>query len=233
MSPRPRVGTVFFDLFGTLLDLVPLAAACDAVAPGAGDRLAATWRARQLEFSWLRTSMGSDAFVDFDQVTTDALRAALDELREDGVEVHAAADDRLLDAFAQLPLSQNSLDAIHALRGAGLRTGVLTNGARGTLERVLVQTGLSELIDFALSADSVRVFKPHPAVYRLATEASGLPASRVALVTANGWDAAGAGAFGLRAVWLRPTSGARFPRIGAPQPTVADWASLAATLLGV
>jgi len=233
VSAPGRVGAVFFDLFGTLLELAPLATMCDAVAPGAGDRLAATWRARQLEFSWLRTATGSESFVDFDQVTTDALHATLDELRDAGVEVQGAAAERLRDAFAQLPLNPNSLDAIHALRGAGLRTGVLTNGTRGTLERVLARTGLSDLMDFALSADAVRVFKPHPAVYRLATDATSLPPAGIALVTANGWDAAGAGAFGLQAVWLRPTSGARFPRIGAPQPTVADWASLAATLLGV
>ena len=53
------VDAVFFDLFGTLLDLGALVDDCETAAPGRGRELAARWRARQLEFSWLRTTMGT------------------------------------------------------------------------------------------------------------------------------------------------------------------------------
>ena len=77
-SPGRPVDAVFFDLFGTLLSLRPLDDACDRLAPGRGAEIAARWRARQLEASWLRTAM--DRWVDFDAVTLDPLRAVLDEL---------------------------------------------------------------------------------------------------------------------------------------------------------
>jgi HAD superfamily hydrolase (TIGR01493 family) len=68
------VDAVFFDLFGTLLDLGGLVEDCETAASGRGRELAARWRVRQLEFSWLRTTMGT--FVDFDRVTADALEVA-------------------------------------------------------------------------------------------------------------------------------------------------------------
>ncbi|MGI8871924.1 MAG: haloacid dehalogenase type II [Candidatus Limnocylindria bacterium] len=221
VSAGRTVDAVFFDLFGTLVDLEPLAAACEAAARSRGTELAAAWRARQLEISWLRTAMS--AFVDFDQVTSDALDAALDEL---DLGLAPPARQALGLAFEELPLHANAPASLDALRALGLRTGVLTNAARGTLQRVLARIRLNGAVDHALSADAVRRFKPDPAVYRLAAEATGLEAERIGFVTSNGWDAAGAGAFGFRVAWLQPTSRARLPRVGAPQPTVATWQSV-------
>ena len=59
-----------------------------------------------------------------------------------------------------------------------------------------------------LSVDSVRVYKPHPEVYRLATSALELLPAEIGFVSANGWDAAGAKAFGFRVFWIN--------RAGAP-----------------
>ncbi|MDQ6683233.1 MAG: haloacid dehalogenase type II [Chloroflexota bacterium] len=222
MSAGRTVDAVFFDLFGTLLDLEPLAAACEAAVRSRGTELAAAWRARQLEISWLRTAMS--AFVDFDRVTSDALDAALDEL---GLGLAPPARQALGRAFEELPLHANAPAGLDALRALGLRTGVLTNASRGTLQRVLARIRLDGAFDHALSADAVRRFKPDPAVYRLAAEATGLEAERIGFVSSNGWDAAGAGAFGFRVAWLRPTPRSRLPRVGAPEPMVATWESLA------
>ena len=65
-------------------------------------------------------------------------------------------------------------------------------------------------------------------VYQLAVEATGFGADRIGFVTANGWDAAGAGAFGLRVAWLRPDSNASLPAVGAPEPIVATWPQISA-----
>ncbi len=78
-------------------------------------------------------------------------------------------------------------------------------------------------MDHDLSVDAARRFKPHPSVYQLAVDATGLPRERIGFVTANGWDAAGAGAFGFRVAWLRPSPAASLPAVGAPEPIVATW----------
>ena len=214
------VDAVFFDLFGTLLSLRPLDDACDRVAPGRGAEVAERWRARQLEASWLRTAM--DRWADFDTVTRDALHATVDEL---GI---AAPDDfdALADAFTKLPLVSDAADAVNRLRAASLATGILTNASTRTLDRVADRLDLA--MDYRLSVDAVRRFKPHPSVYRLAVDATGLQPERIGFVTANGWDAAGAGAFGFRVAWLRPAQGATLPSVGAPRPIAATWSEIPA-----
>ena len=169
-----RIKAVFFDLFGTLLPLAPLDAACEAIAPGRGGELSKVWRARQLELSWLRTTIGT--WVDFDEVTRDGLDAALDEL-----DVAAGTDDRrrLAAAFRTLPLAAGAADVLAELRAAGALTGILTNAATSTLRAVASGTGLERLTDHLLSVDPVRAFKPHPSVYRLATLATGLPPASI------------------------------------------------------
>jgi 2-haloacid dehalogenase len=223
---RRTVDAVFFDLFGTLLDLGALVDDCETVAPGRGRELAPRWRLRQLEFSWLRTTMGT--FVDFDRITADALEAAIAEL---GLELATADDDTLTSAFERLPVHPAAPGVLGRLRSSGVRTGVLTNGSRRTLGLVVARTGLDRMLDYALSVDAVGRFKPDPAVYRLACEESGLDAARIGFVTANGWVAAGAASFGFRVAWLRNDLSAPFPRVGAPSPMMAKWESLHDVLL--
>jgi 2-haloacid dehalogenase len=214
---------VFFDLFGTLLSLQALDPACDRLGPGRGAEIAARWRARQLEASWLRTAM--ERWVDFDTVTLDALRATLNELNVRPPDDLAA----MADAFADLPLTEGAADAVNTLDALGVATGILTNASTRTLERVIARLDLP--IQHRLSVDAVRRYKPHPSVYRLAAEATGLPPERIGFVTANGWDAAGAGAFGFRVAWLRPGKGATLPAVGAPEPIVVTWAEIPAIFM--
>jgi 2-haloacid dehalogenase len=224
-AARP-VDAVFFDLFGTLLSLIPLDEACDRLSPGRGAEIAARWRARQLEASWLRTAM--ERWADFDVVTVDALRATLQELG-----VGRSVDDSVLrevaEAFIDLPPVAGAPDVVQALRAAGLVTGVLTNAASRMLDRVSERL---PRMDHHLSVDSAQRFKPHPSVYQLAVDATGLAASRIGFVTANGWDAAGAGAFGFRVAWLRPDAKAILPAVGAPEPIVATWSEITTIFVG-
>ena len=218
MPSEGSVGAVFFDLFGTLVSLAPLDDACERVAPGRGAELAARWRARQLEASWLRTAM--DRWVDFDTVTRETLGSTLDEL---AIPAPTNLDD-LTDTFAALPPVPDAADAVRRLRAAGLTTGILTNASGPTLDHVAARIDIP--FDHLLSVDAARRFKPHPDVYRLAVDATGLPPERIGFVTANGWDAAGAGAFGFRVAWLRADPATRLPAVGAPEPVIATWPEL-------
>ena len=217
MTAARTVDAVFFDLFGTLLSLAPLDRACDEFSPGRGAEIAARWRARQLEASWLRTVM--DQWADFDVVTCDALRATLLELG-----VVGSAEESMLreaaDAFVDLPLVDGAREIVQALGAAGLVTGVLTNASSRALDGV---SGRIPPMDHYLSVDAARRFKPHPSVYQLAVDATDVPPGRIGFVTANGWDAAGAGAFGFRVAWLRPSAAATMPAVGAPEPIIATW----------
>ena len=60
------------------------------------------------------------------------------------------------------------------------------------LDSAVRAAGLSELFDAVLSADAVKVFKPHPRVYAYGLEQLGLRADQVSFQSSNAWDAYGA-----------------------------------------
>jgi 2-haloacid dehalogenase len=211
------VDAVFFDLYGTLVDLAALDAACEAAVPGFGADLAVRWRQRQIEATWLRTAM--DRWADFETVTEGALAVAAAEL---GVAPDASAlGATLLPAWRRLPARAGVGAVLDRLDAAQLPAGIVTNGSASMLAASVDGAGLAGRFRWRLSADAVRRYKPAPAVYALATEAAGAPADRIGFVTANAWDAAGAAAFGFRVAWLR-TPGVELPAVGPiDRPPVA------------
>ncbi|MDO8485373.1 MAG: haloacid dehalogenase type II [Candidatus Limnocylindrales bacterium] len=218
-EPR-RVGVVCFDLYGTLVDLAPLDVACEALAPRRGGPLAARWRARQLEASWLRTAM--DRWADFELVTREALDVACAEF---GVDPDPEAREATRRAFLELPPLAGAVEGVADLGRAGLRLAVLSNGSAAMIEASVRSAGLDGWFEALLSADAARAYKPHPAVYQLAVDRFGWAPERIGFVTANGWDAAGAAAHGFAVAWLRPP-GAVLPAVPASIAGEASWATV-------
>jgi 2-haloacid dehalogenase len=67
---QPRFRAIAFDAF-PILDPRPIATLAEKLFPGRGAALMDAWRARQFEYSWLRSV--SHRYVDFWTVTEDAL----------------------------------------------------------------------------------------------------------------------------------------------------------------
>lgn len=198
-----RVGCVFFDLYGTLVELAGLETACEAVAGNRGAELAARWRARQVEATWLRTAMGR--WTDFGEVTRDALIVAGEEL---GIALDRAdVEQQLLPAWIRLPARVGLDELLDRLEASGVPTGILTNGSVAMLEATVAGADLGGRFRWSLSVDAVRRYKPAPEVYDLVVQASAVEPRAIGFVTANGWDAAGAAAFGFRVAWLRAPGG--------------------------
>jgi 2-haloacid dehalogenase len=202
------VRAVVLDAYGTLFDVASAAArARDAL----GDRweaLAETWRAKQLQYTWLRSLMGKHA--DFWHVTGEALDFALAAHGLGGAELRA----RLMASYERLGAYPDARPALEALRARGLRLAVLSNGSPRMLAAAAESAGLAPLLEHVISVEEVRVYKPSPAVYRLAPDRLGLWPAEIAFVSANGWDAAGAKAFGFSVAWCN--------RTGAPAERLPD-----------
>jgi 2-haloacid dehalogenase len=223
-----RVDAVFFDLYGTLVDLAGLEWACDVAAPGRGAELAARWRQRQIEATWLRNSM--DRWADFATLTEEALGVAAAEL---GIELDPEAVARtLLPAWRILPARLGVEALLDRLDAAGVPSGILTNGSVVMVDATVDGAGLEDRFRWCLSVDAVRRYKPAPEVYGLAVAAAGASPDRIGFVTANAWDAAGAAAFGFRVAWLR-TAGVALPAVGPiKRPPAAVTLEEVASLFG-
>jgi 2-haloacid dehalogenase len=202
---------VAFDIYGTLIDPIGIAAEIDrTLDDGRGGELAALWRTKQLEYSFRLTVM--HAYQDFRWVTDHALRFAAASI---GVELTDDAARQLIDCYDRLPAFPDALPALAAIRAEGHRPAVFSNGSPDMIDAVLANSGLSEHIDQRVSVDAVREFKPAPAAYRHAARSLGVPIGQVTLVSCNAFDVVGANAAGMRTVWVNRT-GATYDTIGEP-----------------
>lgn len=165
---------------------------------GAQAALAARlWRDKQLEFTFRRALMRR--YVDFDRCTAQALSHMSGEL---GVELTEERTRALLEAYLRLPAYPDAEPALKRLKSAGCRIVALTNGTEKSVRTLLKHAGIDGFFETILSADSIRTFKPDPAVYDLVRRA-GASGEKAWLVSGNPFDVIGAKAHGLKAAWVR------------------------------
>ncbi len=182
-----------FDAYGTLFDVHSVVeAGCLITSDPA--TLSATWRLKQLEYTWLRALMGR--YEDFWAVTESALRYAIRRL---GLTASEAQVRRLLEAYLSLACFPEVAGALERL--AGRPRAILSNGAPAMLEAAVRSSGLGRHLQHVISVDAVKTYKPSPRVYALGPETLGVPAGELLFVSSNAWDVAGAKAFGYRAAW--------------------------------
>lgn len=192
----PPLKALVFDAYGTLYDVHSVTRLAEQLFPGKGAALSQLWRQKQLEYSWLRSLMGS--YQDFNHVTAQALRYAAAALKLAAGEEALRA---LLKQYVHLDTFPEVKGALAGLK-AGHRLAILSNGAPDTLNALVANSGLAPSFDAVLSVDSVGVFKPDMRVYQLAEQALNLPRAQIGFVSSNCWDAVGAGNYGYTVFWI-------------------------------
>ena len=199
------ITTCVFDAYGTLFDVAG-AARNAAAQPGAGDlaqmwpRLAEDWRRKQLEYTWQRAL--TRQHTDFRTVTAEALEWAIEASGLTDPALHP----RLMALYDVLPAYPEVPAMLSALKADGLQTAILSNGSPDMLAAAVGSAGIGADLDTVLSVETVGVFKPDPQVYALVRDAFSVPPDQVLFVSSNGWDVAGAAAFGFVTVWVNRAS---------------------------
>jgi 2-haloacid dehalogenase len=216
-----EISALVFDAYGTLFDVHSVTRLAESLFPGKGAALSVAWRAKQLEYTWLRSMMGR--YEDFSRVTRSALEWALESLRLEAGEdaLRALADEyRRLATFPEVRGVIESLAKARPL-------AILSNGHPDMLEAVVDHNGLRGFFrGGVLSVHSAQVFKPDARVYRIAEDQLGVPRTMMGFVSSNGWDAAGAKSFGFRAFWVN-RAGAPVERLGVrPDAVIANLGEL-------
>jgi 2-haloacid dehalogenase len=191
----PRLKVLAFDAYGTIFDVHSVQQECDRLAPGKGADMSQIWRAKQLEYTWLRSLMGR--YADFQKVTSDALAYTCERL---GVRLEDGARKRLMDAYLHLAPFPDVAQALPKL--GGLQRCILSNGSPNILEPLVRNTGLTDAFPTVLSVDAIGIYKPSPRVYQMVCDRYRVAAGEVGFISSNAWDAIGAKAFGFRVFWL-------------------------------
>jgi len=184
-----------FDAYGTLFDVHSVISTCNQVFPEKGPALSQLWRAKQLEYTWLRSLMGR--YEDFWQVTEAALIFACRSL---GLDCPPATREKLMDSYLHLDPFPEVRQALQSL--VRYKLAILSNGSPRMLAAAVENTGLKAVFADVISVDEVKIFKPSPRVYELAARHLNVPQGAIGFISSNFWDIAGAKSFGLWTCWI-------------------------------
>lgn len=209
--PRSRPQAVLFDAYGTLFDVYSVGTLAEQLFPGNGERLAAGWRDKQIEYTRL-TSMSSPSgehYRPFWELTRAGLQYAAARL---GLVLDTASEDRLMNEYRHLSAFPENHEVLTELKSRGIPTGILSNGDPDMLGVAVKSAGFAPLLSHVLSVHPLRKYKTDPATYALGPQAFDLPAKDILFVSSNGWDAMGAAWFGYPTLWVN--------RAGLPPETL-------------
>jgi 2-haloacid dehalogenase len=209
-----KVRALVFDAYGTLLDVHSVIALCERLFPGKGTALSQLWRAKQLEYTWLRSMMGR--YEDFAHVTADALRYACSAL---GVRLESSHLLHLMDTYDRLAAFPDATETLPLL--SQYQRAVLSNGSPAMLTAAIKSSGLASHFDAVLSVDTIMAYKPDPRVYQLAVDHLGIAKDEIGFVSSNYWDVLGAKSFGFKVFWIN-RSGAAPDVLGMAPDLVLD-----------
>lgn len=223
-TPADRPELIVFDVNETLSDMSPMAGRFTDV--GLPAHLAATWFASLLRDGFaLTVTGGNPAFAD---LATDGLRGLLEGKTTD-VE---SAVSHVLAGFAQLPVHQDVVDGIRALRDAGVRLVTLSNGASSVAQGLVERNGIDDCFERLLSVQDAPAWKPARSAYAYALDECATAAGNAMLVAVHPWDIHGAREAGLRTAWIN-RSDAHYPTTLQPADIEVDsLARLAHVLTG-
>ena len=191
-------------MLGTLVDQIGgRRTAIRAALPSADDttvgELLAMWQ-RHVDDTQRRIGNGDRAYADSEAIDAEAARRVAQRAGRTDPAVIA----RLATADRRVPPWPDSVSGLERI--ARRRPVIaLSNASRAALLRLNANAGLRW--HYALSAETVRAYKPSPDVYRLAIEAAGCPPDRILMVAAHAWDLRGAQACGMRAAYVDRPSG--------------------------
>jgi 2-haloacid dehalogenase len=113
-----------------VFDTRPVAALAEHIFSGRGGEVITLWRKQQFEYTRLRTL--GQKYVDFSQITEEALTFACKSLK---LELTAADNDRLMQSYLELKAWPDALPALRKLKARGLRMTFLSNFTMAMLDR--------------------------------------------------------------------------------------------------
>ena len=185
-----------FDAYGTLFDVHAAVRRHSAAIGPDGQAFSDLWRAKQLEYSWIRTLMGT--YTDFWALTEQSLDYAFARFPS----ADKALKPALLDAYWHLDCYPEVPAVLKHLKDRGARIAILSNGTPQMLQSAVKKAGLDLIIDDIFSVEAVKAFKTVPSVYDMVTTTYRLYPDAVSFQSSNRWDIAGATKFGFRTVWI-------------------------------
>lgn len=192
-----NIKVIAFDAYGTLFDVASIDNRLKDHFGEKASQVAAVWRRKQLEYTWLRTLM--NRYKNFYELTRDALLFALHDAQ---LEASKMIVEDLMENYNRLKVFPEVKGALAQLSGK-YQLAILSNANLELLEAAANFNDITPYLSKILSVDTIQQFKPTPSVYQIPMNQFAVSPKQIAFVSSNTWDVAGAKSFGLSVVWAK------------------------------
>lgn len=135
--------------------------------------------------------------------------------------------DNVLELLKHLPVHDGVQEGLSALNDEGYRLAALTNSPEVVVRERMERTGLISYFECVLSAEHVKKYKPSLEVYRWAAKKMDVKEKEMLLVSAHGWDIAGAANAGMETAFMDTGSELLYPLAPTPAITCSSLLDLA------
>ena len=217
LDPRPTV--LVLDVNETLSDLSHLRKGVESA--GIHWTVVDLWFAQVLRDGFVLAALGQSA--SFADIAHHTLRTLAPDLEEEAV-------TGFVSAFTKLPLHADVAPGLRALVRGGMPMVTLSNGSASVADSLLQLAGIRDLVGQVLSVETAGVWKPAPAAYQVALDATGVEPQQAAMVAVHPWDLHGAAAAGMRTIWVNRRASSYPDFFTAPDLTVSSFEQLAVAL---
>jgi 2-haloacid dehalogenase len=125
----------------------------------------------------------------------------------------------IIERLKQLPVHEEVQACLSELNDAGYRITALTNAPEKIFCDRMETTGLISYFEKALSAESVKKYKPDRTVYEWAAQKLDVAPAEMLMITSHGWDIAGAKNVGMKTAFIRRNRQLLYPL--SPEPDIS------------
>lgn len=195
-ASETRYKAVAFDYF-VIFDPNSVVVEAEKAFPGKGMDFTKAWRAKQFEYSFLRSITKNHE--DFFKVTEDAMLYTIASMKLETSDTQRA---NLLNAYLSLKPWPDSIEGLKKLKASGIKIITIANFSKKMLKSNADNAGIGDLFDELLSTEVNGTYKPDPKAYALGMKHLGLKKSDIVFAAFGGWDAYGAKSFGYPTYWV-------------------------------
>jgi len=206
-KPQPKL--ILLDVYETILDMSGIEKKVNNLLDS--KRGYVLWFELFMQYSFVDNS--TVQFHNFESIADATLRMTSQMLKRD---VRNEEVSGILELMKHLPLKENVQEGLSSLHDHNFRIAALTNSPEQIVRNRMEKTGLISYFEKVLSAEHVQKYKPAMEVYRWASQSLSVSPGEMLLVSAHGWDIAGAENAGLQTAYILQTNQMLYPL--APQP---------------
>ena len=134
---------------------------------------------------------------DFWKVTEQSLDKSMEIYKID-----ISMKDELLDLYKVLSTFPEVKETLKKLKEKNYKLAILSNGTPSLLKELVSSNNLESIFDDVFSIEEVKIYKPHPTVYKIPIKKYKIEKNQFAYLSSNTWDVSAAGNFGFNAVWV-------------------------------